>query len=133
MTADILSSDRGYNCEQTIKYINKCIGATGLGTQKRSYDFSFVFGDGGIRKRQNGIAIIERGCRALYSVERKPKTATGREVEACVYRKSFSGRIAKMHHNNHRMFFSNGFNLILKNKFNRAMNAADSVVQWILR
>ena len=67
-----------------------------LGTHKRSLDFPFIFGDGKINKKHKGRVISEKGCRATYSAI--TKTKTGKEIEACVYRKAYSGRIAAYYH-----------------------------------
>ena len=38
----VFAADRGYNSKETISFINERLGATGIGTHKRSLDYPFV-------------------------------------------------------------------------------------------
>ena len=57
MADAIFAADRGYNVKETISFINETLGATGLGTHKRSLDFPYVFGNGPIAKRHKGMPV----------------------------------------------------------------------------
>ena len=91
MADAVFAADRGYNSRETISFLNKTLGATGIGTHKRSLDFPFVFGDGAVLKRHKGMEISEQGCRAIYSAENKGVRGAGRPLEAAVYRERFWG------------------------------------------
>ena len=117
MVDAVFAADRGYNSKETIDFINEKLGATGLGTHKRSLDYPFVFGDGPITKRHKGMRVSERGCRAIYSATRRPQSCSGRAIEASVYRESYSGRIAAIYHNDKARFCSTRFTLIPKEAY----------------
>lgn len=46
MADAVLAADGGYNSTETIELINERLGATAIGTHKRSLDYTFKFGDG---------------------------------------------------------------------------------------
>lgn len=48
MVDAIFAGDRGYNSTATIDFINETLSTTDLGTQMRSLEYPFVFGDGRI-------------------------------------------------------------------------------------
>ena len=77
--------------------------------------YTTVFGDGKISRRHRGRRVSEKGCRSLYSAIKKSRK--GRNVEACVYREAFSGRIAAYYHNNERLFGSCKFTLVPHQSF----------------
>ena len=120
MTDAIFAADRGYNARETIKFINERLGAIGIGTHKRSLDFPFVFREGPIRKKHKGMAVSEKGCRAVYSATRRPMGYGGKSVQAVVYRESCTGRIAAFYHNNQRMFGAQKFSLIPKKGYRKS-------------
>ena len=113
----IFASDRGYNGTRIMQLINERLGATSLGTHKRTLDYPFVFGHGRISKRHKGRRVSEKGCRSSYSAIKKSKK--GRDVEACLYREAYSGRIAAYYHNNVRLFGSSKFTLVPRQAFCR--------------
>ena len=71
MTDAVFAADRGYNSTETIQLINERLGATAIGSHKRSLDYPFVFGDGPISKKHKGMIVSEKGCRAVYSATKK--------------------------------------------------------------
>lgn len=113
----LIAADRGYNHKESINCINDLLGATALRTHKHSLDYQLVFGDRPVRELHKAVPISEKGCRAIYSVRRKPKTAAGRPIEAVVYRESYSGRLASVYHNNERFFKASKFILIPKTEY----------------
>ena len=120
MPDTVFAADRGYNSKETISFTNERLGATGIGTHKRSLDYPFVFGNGPITKRHKGKFVSEKRCRAVYSAVRKPSGTNGKNVEAIVYRGSYSGRIAAMYHNDMHGFGSHTFTMIPKSGFRGA-------------
>ena len=106
----VFAADRGYNVGETIKLVSEVLNADLIGTHKRSLDFPFVFGEGPIRRRHKGVVVPEKGCRAIFSATKQLKH--GRRVEACVYRESFSGRIAATVNNNQEKFGSSLYTLV---------------------
>ena len=76
-----------------------------------------MFGNGPITKRHKGRSVGEKVYRAVYSAARQPSGASGRTVEAFVYRESYSGRIAAMYQNDLSRFVSHTFTLIPKTGF----------------
>ena len=123
----VFATDRGYNSKETISFINERLGATGIGTHKRSLDYPFVFGNGPINKRHKGKFVSEKGCRAVYSAVWKPSGTNGKIVEAFVYRESYSGRTAAMYHNDMHRFGSHTFTLTPKSGFRGAYCEADII------
>ena len=119
----IFAADRGYNVKETISFINEIIGAPGLGTHKRALDFPHVFGNGPIAKRHKGMPVSEK-CRAIYRAKRKMTAASGRTLEAAVYRESASGRVAVIYHNNERLFSTSKFTLIPRRTFRDGLDEA---------
>ena len=115
----IVAADRGYNSKETINFVSNVLGASLIGTHKRDLWFPYVFGDGPISRRHRGMVVSERGCRAIYSARLKGSACNRqmRAVEACLYRKRCSGRIAAMIHNNGFPFPSRCFTVVLKEAF----------------
>ena len=111
----IFASDRGYNGRGIMELLNERLGAMSLGTHKRSLDYPFIFGDGRINKRHKGRRISEKGCRSAYAAVKKCKK--GQDIEACLYREAYSGRIAAYYHNNRRLFGSEKFTLVPRRAF----------------
>ena len=110
----IFASDRRYISRETILFISEHLGATGISTHKRSLDYTFVFGDGLMRKRQKGMVISERRCRAVYSATRNLSSSQGKPVKEVVYLESCSGRIAAVYHDNARLLGAHSFTLTPK-------------------
>eukprot|EP00178_Gracilaria_changii_P016681 TRINITY_DN479_c3_g1_i11.p1 TRINITY_DN479_c3_g1~~TRINITY_DN479_c3_g1_i11.p1 ORF type:complete len:1373 (+),score=138.00 TRINITY_DN479_c3_g1_i11:3191-7309(+) len=126
MTDAVFAADRGYNSQETVNFVTDRLGATGIGTHKRSLDYPFVFGEGKVRNRHKGMVVQEKGCRAVYSATRLAKERNGREVQALVYRESYSGRIASVYHNNRKLFGAHLFTLVPKTEFiNRSLSDED--------
>lgn len=111
MADAIFAYDRGYNSAETIKLFNESLGATGLGTHKRSLDFPFKFGETRNAKRHKGMEVSEKGCRVVYSATKKPSSG-GRRVQAALYRESVSGMIAAMYHNDEKLLGAHKFTLL---------------------
>ena len=118
MADAIFAADRGYNCKQSIEFVSNKLGSSCFGTHKRSLDFPFVFGEGPIRKRHKGMVVSEKGFRAIWSAKQKiPSGSSRRQVQASVYRESFSGRIGAVYSNNERMLSSTKFTLDSREAF----------------
>ena len=124
MADAIFATDRGYNCKQSIEFVSNKLGSTCFGNHKRSLDFPFVFGEGPIRKRHKGMVVSEKGCRAIYSDKQRIRSRySRRQVQASVYRESFSGRIADVYSNNERMLSSTKFKLVPREAFRGNVDA----------
>ncbi|CDF34053.1 unnamed protein product [Chondrus crispus] len=120
MADAIFAADRGYNTKETLNFVSKTLGASLLGTHKRDMTYPFVFGSGAITRRSKGMVVSEKGCRAVYVATLKSNLSvrrSGRELEACLYRESCSGRIAAMIHNNRRLFKSRSFTIVPHSRF----------------
>lgn len=117
MSDTVFASDRAYNNQQTIKFINEKLGATGLGTHKRTNQFPFIWGDVILAQHHQGKVVSEKGCRSIYSAERTQQPRHGRKEEAIVYRESFSGRVAALYHNNKQLFSSKKFTIVPREKY----------------
>lgn len=70
------AADRRYSHHQAVIFLHDRIEAKILGTHKCRLDYLFVHGDGPVRKRNKGIEISEKGCRAIYSALGKLNTAS---------------------------------------------------------
>ena len=119
MADAVFAADRGYNGKETIDFISKTLGASALGTHKHSLDYPFVLGEGPIRKKHKSVTVSEKGCRAVYSAKNVGGGVSRRQVEATVYRESYSGRIAAVYSNNERMFRSTKYTLVPRDNFRR--------------
>lgn len=128
MADAVFAPDRGHNCKESITLFNETLGATGIGTHKRSLDFPFVFGETALAKKQKGPKVAEKGCRAIYSATKKGQ-GFGRDVEADVYMESFSGRIAAVYHNNVKVLGAHKFTLVPKNNFRGSLNVNAKKIQ----
>ena len=118
MPEAVFAADRGYNSKETIEFVGGTLGASLLGTHKRDLWYPYVFGDGPITARHKGVVVSEKGCRAVYNARlRSGARSQIRQVEACIYRESCSGRIAALVHNNAAMFPSRCFTVVLKEAF----------------
>ena len=120
MAEAIFDADRGYNTKQTLQFVGDVLGASIIGTQKRDLTCPYVFGSGPITKRAKGMVVSEKGCKAVYIATKKTEGTTrrvGRDLEACLYRKSCSGRIAAMIHNDRKLFKSPSFTIVPHNRF----------------
>jgi B-box zinc finger len=115
MTDAFFAADRGYNCLSVTEFMGS-IGATFIGTYKRSYDYPFVFGDGAISRKHRGVRIAETGSRAVYSAC-KARKGTSEVIEAIAYRESTNGRVAAAIHNNIHLFGSEKFTLVPQYRF----------------
>lgn len=103
MPEAIFAVDRAYNSKETIEFIGVTLGASLIGTHKRDLWYPYVFGNRPITARHRGVIFSEKGRRAVYNPRLKPSAYAGsgvRQVEACMYRGSCSGRIAALVHNN---------------------------------
>ena len=87
MADALFAADRGYNSKETISFVNKTLGATGIGTHKRSPDFPFVFGDGAVRKRHKGMEMSEQG--AVRYIRQRKKTS---EEQGDLWKPQYIGR-----------------------------------------
>lgn len=130
MTDAVIAADRGYNSSQVLIFLSQVLGASLLGTHKRDLWYPFVFGDGAIRARHRGMAVSERGCRAVYNARLKNTCAAscGRPIEAVLYRESCSGRVAAMILNNPSKFHSRGFTVVPHDRFQGEPNKLSWVV-----
>ena len=121
MTDAVFAADRSYNSTETIQLINERLGATAIGTRKRSLDYPFVFGDGPISKTHKGMIVSEKGCRAVYSATKKA-AASGKKVQALLYREGYSVTIAAMYHNDVENFGAHSYTLIPKNGYRELLS-----------
>ena len=116
----IFAADRGYNSKQTIHFVSEVPGASFLGTQKRDLWYPYVFGDGPISRRHNGMVVSENGCRTVYTERYKnggSRTPAAGGAEACVYRESFPGHVAALVRNNASLFPSRCFTIVFRDKY----------------
>lgn len=95
MSDAVFAADRGYNTKRTIELLQR-LGATGLGTHKRTPSFPFSFGEGAVARKHKGVRIPEVGSRAVYSARISSTQRSSQRVEAIVYRESYSGRVAAL-------------------------------------
>ena len=75
MADAVFAADRGCNSKETISFVNKTIGATGIDTHKRSLDFPFVFGDGAVWRRHKGTEFQNKGAVPYIRPRRKASEA----------------------------------------------------------
>lgn len=115
----IFAADRGYNTKETLNFIGNKLGASILGAHRRDLTYPFVFGSDPMSRRHKGMAVSENGCGAVYVATLKSNSSSrpiGRDLETCLYRKSYSSRIAAMVHNNRRLFKSRSFTAVPHNR-----------------
>lgn len=63
------------------------------------------------------MVVSEKGCLATCSAVKKKLTPRQREIEAVLYRESYSGGVAAAFPNNRDMFGANLFKLVPKREF----------------
>lgn len=125
MTDAMFAADRGYNAMETINFSNESLGATDIGTQMRSLDFPFVFGEGPIRRRHKRMTVSEKERRAVYSATCHPTGHERGNIQAVVYRESYTGGIAAIYHNDQQLLSAHSFGLIPKNGYRQSFQAAE--------
>lgn len=70
--------------------------------------------------------IGEKGSRAVYAATKKGTKGTkGNNIQALVYRESYSGRVAAMYHNNLRLFGANRYTIVPQDRFRNACRDYD--------